>query len=129
MGERSYSLAALAREIRGRPSSTPTRLVAIDGCGGAGKSTLARALAAVCGGVPVVRVDDFLCWHDLDRWWDRLEREALGPVVAGGGARYRVRDWAQDPLGEGLNGWVQIPPAELVIVEGSRVPGALLPTR
>jgi chloramphenicol 3-O-phosphotransferase len=118
MGERPYSLAALAREISARPSPTPTRLVAIDGCGGAGKSTLARALAAVCGGVPVVRVDDFLSWHDLDRWWERLEREALWPVLAGRGARYRVRDWAQDPLGESLNGWIQISPAELVIVEG-----------
>ncbi len=118
MSERPYSLAALVREIRARASPTPTRLVAIDGCGGAGKSTLAQALAAVCGDVPVVRVDDFLSWHDLDRWWDRLEREALRPVLAGGGARYRVRDWAQDPLGESLNGWVQIPPAELVIVEG-----------
>jgi hypothetical protein len=66
----------------------------------------------------VVRVDDFLSWHDLDRWWERLEREALWPVLAGRGARYRVRDWAQDPLGESLNGWIQISPAELVIVEG-----------
>ena len=65
---------ALAREIRARPSPTPTRLIAVDGCGGAGKSTLAQALAAVCGGVPMVRVDDFLSWHDLDRWWDRLQR-------------------------------------------------------
>jgi hypothetical protein len=118
MGERPYSLAALAQEISVRPSPASTRLVAIDGCGGAGKSTLARALATVCGGVPVVRVDDFLAWHDLYRWWDRLEREALRPLLAGGGARYRVRDWAGDPLGEGLNGWVQIPPSEVVIVEG-----------
>jgi chloramphenicol 3-O-phosphotransferase len=60
---------ALARQIRARPSPTPTRLITVDGCGGAGKSTLAQALAAVCGGVPMVRVDDFLSWHDLDRWW------------------------------------------------------------
>jgi hypothetical protein len=79
---------------------------------------VARALATVCGGVPVVRVDDFLSWHGLEQWWGRLEREALRPVLAGRGARYPVRDWAGDPLGEGLNGWVQIPPAELVIVEG-----------
>jgi chloramphenicol 3-O-phosphotransferase len=70
MGERPYSLAALAREIRARPSPTRTRLVAIDGCGSAGKSTLARALAAVCGGVSVVQVDDFLFWHGLERWWE-----------------------------------------------------------
>jgi uridine kinase len=118
MGERRYSLAALAGEIKARPSPKPTRLVAVDGCGGAGKSTFARALAGACGEVPIVRVDDFLSWHDLQRWWDRLEREALRPLLAGQGARYRVRDWSRDPLGDGLDGWVHIAPAEIVLVEG-----------
>jgi hypothetical protein len=116
--ERPYSLAALAGEIRFRPSPTPTRLVAVDGCGGAGKSTFARALAAACGQAPIVRVDDFLSWHGLHGWWDRLEREALRPLLAGQGARYRVRDWSRDPLGEGLDGWLHIAPAEIVLVEG-----------
>jgi len=118
MVERRYGLAALASEIRVRPSATPVRLVAVDGCGGAGKSTFARALAAACGGAPIVRVDDFLSWHGLHAWWDRLEREALRPLLAGREARYRVRDWSRDPLGEGLDGWVHVAPAEIVLVEG-----------
>ena len=92
------------------------RLVAVDGRGGAGKSTLARALAAACGGAPVVRVDDFLYWRDNEGWWPRLEREAL---LSGWPARFRVRDWANDPLGQGLGRWATVPAADVVIVEGS----------
>ncbi len=77
------SLASLASEIRARPYSRAVRLVAVDGQAGAGKSTLARALVAACGGVPRVRVDDFLYWRDIDGWWPRLERQALRPLLAG----------------------------------------------
>jgi hypothetical protein len=87
---------------------------------GSGKSTLARALAAACG-APVVRADDFLYWHDLEGWWPRLEHEALRPLLAGSVARFRVRDWAGDPLGQGLAGWAEIRPATVVIVEGVTV--------
>ncbi len=112
------SLAALASEIRGRPCSRDVRLVAVDGPGGAGKSTVARALAAACGGVPMIRVDDFLYWRDIDGWWPRLEREALRPLLAGSPARFRIRDWANDPLGQGLDGWAEVEPAHLIILEG-----------
>ena len=118
MRERVRALAGLAEEIRERPCAQAVRLVAVDGRGGAGKSTLARALAAACGGAPVVRVDDFLYWRDIEGWWPRLEREALRPLLAGLPARFRVRDWANDPLGQGLGRWAMVPPADVVIVEG-----------
>ena len=116
--ERVRVLAGLAEEIRARPCARAVRLVAVDGRGGAGKSTLARALAAACGGAPVVRVDDFLYWRDIEGWWPRLEREALRPLLSGSPARFRVRDWANDPLGQGLGRWAEVPPADVVIVEG-----------
>jgi hypothetical protein len=116
--ERVRPLAELATEIRARPCSSAARLVAVDGRSGAGKSTLARGLAAACGGAPVVRVDDFLYWRDIQGWWPRLEREALRPLLSGSPARFRVRDWKNDPLGQGLGDWTEIPPADLVIVEG-----------
>lgn len=81
--ERVRALADLAGEIRARPCAGAARLVAVDGRGGAGKSTLARMLAAACGGAPVVRVDDFLYWRDIEGWWPRLEREALRPLLSG----------------------------------------------
>jgi hypothetical protein len=111
-------VADLAAEIRARPPSRAVRMVAVDGRGRTGKSTLARALAAACGGAPVVRVDDFLYWHDIEGWWPRLEHQALRPLLAGSPARFRVRDWAGDPLGQGLAGWTEVRPAEVVIVEG-----------
>jgi uridine kinase len=116
--ERVRSLASLAAEIKARPCSGAARLVAVDGRAGAGKSTLARGIAAACHGAPVVRVDDFLYWRDIDHWWPRLEREALRPLLAGSSARFRVRDWANDPLGRGLDGWAEVAPADVVIVEG-----------
>ena len=112
------ALADLAAEIRARPCARAVRLVAVDGRGRAGKSSLARALAAACGGAPVVRVDDFLYWGDIQGWWPRLEHQALRPLLAGSPARFRVRDWAGDPLGRGLAGWAEVRPAEVVIVEG-----------
>jgi hypothetical protein len=118
MPETLRSLAWLAGEIRTRPCPRAVRMVAVDGRAGAGKSTLARALAAACGGAPRVKVDDFLYWRDIDGWWPRLEREALRPVLAGSPARYRVRDWAADPLGQSLGGWTEVIPAEVVIVDG-----------
>jgi uridine kinase len=118
MRERVRSLESLAGEIRSRPCSGPVRLVAVDGRSGAGKSTLARALAAACGGVPIVAVDHFLYWRDIEGWWPRLEHEALRPLLAGSAARFRIRDWAQDPLGQGLGRWAEIAPADVVIVEG-----------
>jgi len=116
--ERVKTLAWLASEIRGRACSRAARLVAVDGRACAGKSTLARALAAACGDAAVVRVDDFLYWRDIEGWWPRLEREALAPLLSGSPARFRVRDWAGDPLGRGLAGWQEIAPADVVIVDG-----------
>ena len=116
--EQVRTLESLAAEIRSRPCPGPVRMVAVDGRSGAGKSTLSRALAAACGGVPIVRVDDFLYWRDIEGWWPRLEREALRPLLSGSAARFRVRDWATDPLGQGLGRWAEIAPADVVIVEG-----------
>ena len=83
MPEQVRTLKSLADEIRSRPCAGPVRLVAVDGRSGAGKSTLSRSLAAACGGVPIVRVDDFLYWRDIEGWWPRLEREALRPLLTG----------------------------------------------
>ncbi len=118
MREQLRNLESLAGEIRSRPCAGPVRMVAVDGRSGAGKSTLARALAAACGGAPIVRVDDFLYWRDIEGWWPRLEREALRPLLSGSVARFRVRDWAADPLGQGLGRWTEVAPADVVIVEG-----------
>jgi hypothetical protein len=52
----SVNTGALIEAIMSRPR--PTRLVAIDAPGGAGKSTFAAQLAEAAGGAPVIHTDD-----------------------------------------------------------------------
>src|SRR5689334_10801096 len=104
---------------------TGARLIcAIDGAGGAGKSTLARGIEkAFAGCVSIVRCDDFYRpLHDAQLSpeeayercfdWRRIRDEALLPVRAGKIARYQRHDWASDRLVE----WVEVEPREIVIV-------------
>ena len=58
MGDRQVeSFRSLAESILALPGGV--RLVAVDGYGGAGKSTFAARLAAALGGAAVVHTDDF----------------------------------------------------------------------
>ena len=106
--------------------ATGTRLVLIDGLGGAGKSVLAEALAGELG-APVIAGDDFyLPSAERQRAgfgsdavgasydWRRLERQVLAPLSRGKGARYQRYDWDSDCLGE----WVSVPGQDTVVVEG-----------
>ena len=57
-----------------------TKIVAIDGRGGAGKSSLAERLAQELGGAQILRTDDFASWENPLDWWPRLIEEALEPL-------------------------------------------------
>lgn len=59
----------------------PIRLVAVDGRGGAGKTTFAEALAREAGDVPLVHTDDFAT--RASRWWPLLLEEVIEPIKAG----------------------------------------------
>jgi hypothetical protein len=109
------SFQSLADEILKTESP---RLVAVDGRGGSGKTTFATRLARLLPAVVVIEVDDFLRWSDLDDWWPRVEDEAITPLLAGERARFRIRDWDTDPLGESLDGWRDVGPADTIILEG-----------
>ncbi len=101
----------LVARIRALPGEV--RLVAVDGCGGAGKSTLAARLAADLDGAPVLHTDDFASWdHPLD-WWPRMLAEAIHPLADGAAARFLRYDWEAKRLGE-----VVVEPAPVVIIEG-----------
>ncbi|HYE00677.1 MAG TPA: uridine kinase [Alphaproteobacteria bacterium] len=98
-------------------------VVGLDGGGGAGKTTLARALAALVPALRPVHLDDFYrppgerpdpmeigAAYD----WRRLEREVLAPLAAGRPARYRRFDW---PTGRRA-GVLTLSPGSALLVEG-----------
>ncbi len=103
-------------------------VVAIDGAGGAGKSTLANGIRAAFGHGSIVQVDDFYRPLSGDQRaaldprggyeryfdWRRLRDGALVPLRAGTAARYRRYDWATNRLAE----WIEVAPCTIVIVEG-----------
>jgi uridine kinase len=92
----------------------PTRLVAIDGPGGAGKSTFATRLAEAAVGAPVIHTDDFASADNPIDWWPRLLAEVVEPLVSGASAHFRRYDWSTRSLAE----WITVDPAPIVIIEG-----------
>jgi len=117
-------------------AARPARLVvAVDGHGAAGKTTIAGAVAAATGAALVHTDDFFQPWTSagpdagpthgepgaagaaVGRYydWRRLRAEALEPLRAGRGARYRRFDWER---GAGLDGTVTVAPGDLILLEG-----------
>ena len=102
--------------------------VAIDGAGGAGKSTLAAGIGKKLGPVSVIRVDDFYrplhgdqrAAHDAEYGyrhyfdWQAIRDQALIPLRAGRRARYQPYDWTSGDR----RGWVEVEPKAIVILEG-----------
>jgi len=104
-----------------------TQLVGIDGCGGAGKSSLAKQIGSTLEGVTVVAGDDF--WLPGDRRperaeviadpgsdydWERLRDQVVLPLSKDEPGRYQRYDWGSDSLME----WHDVPSIGTVIVEG-----------
>jgi uridine kinase len=121
------SYADLIAQIQARPTPHATRIVAVDGCGGAGKSTFGRRLTHAAGGT-LVQMDDFYrpradqpveCGASKSPAsaydWPRLNEQVLRPLVAGQAANYQRYDWPSDSLAE----WHPIAPGGLVVVEGT----------
>ena len=110
-------LSEVLRRVVALRAARATVLVAIDGPGGAGKTTLAARLASAleAAGLThhVIHFDDFYLpstqrprgtateqpiGGDFD--WLRLRDDVLAPLRRGQAARYARYDWAQDALAE-----------------------------
>lgn len=87
-------------------------LVGIGGHGGAGKSTLARALAETRPAVQIVATDSF--WNGSHFDLSRLRHQVLDVLLTGVSATYDEWNWA----GNHMAGRRTIEPSGVVIVEG-----------
>ena len=89
-------------------------IVAVDGCGGSGKSTFAARLSKAFEGAVLVHTDDFASWENPLGWWPRMVEQVLKPLKQGIPARYQRYDWSEKRLAE----WHEVKPNGVVIVEG-----------
>ncbi len=97
-----------------KPQGRVTKLVAIDGYGGSGKSDLANRLASRLGSVSVVRTDDFARPNVRGWEWDRMRAQVLEPLSHDRPSHYQRYDWETDEPAE----WHDVPVGGTVIVEG-----------
>jgi uridine kinase len=112
--EQSFAgLAAYTSKLS--PRLGDVRLVAVDGPSGAGKTWFARRLGKALD-APVVHTDDLVDgWADQFTFWDRLEKDVLGPLRRGETASYQRYQWHRGAFGPER---VRLGPAPVVIVEG-----------
>jgi uridine kinase len=101
-----------AVEASRAPDGVRTRIVAIDGPGGAGKSSLARWLADRLHAV-IVQTDQFASWDDPVDWWPSLLERVLEPLAAGVRARYQPTSWGGEERAQAV-----IEPGGTVLLEG-----------
>jgi uridine kinase/predicted N-acetyltransferase YhbS len=112
IGSSGDAVAAASRAAGDRRGETV--FIGIDGCGAAGKTTLAARVAAAVPGTIVVHVDDFAA-PDVPEWdWERMEVQLLAPLRAGRAARYQRWGWDRDEGGA----WCDVPAGVPVIIEG-----------
>jgi hypothetical protein len=99
--------------IAGRP-----RVIAIDGRGGAGKSTLAERLRTVVPGSAVVHTDDVAWNHAYFDWGAVLAENILRPLHRGASVDFRPDAW----IAHDRPGSVTVPAgAGVVWVEGTGI--------
>ncbi|HJQ73550.1 MAG TPA: hypothetical protein VJ814_01595 [Gaiellaceae bacterium] len=103
-----------AVELRSAPAGMRTKVVAVDGPGGAGKSALADRLGTAFGGAQVVHTDDFASWANPSDWWPTLLRDLLEPIARGEPAHFLRTHWEGPPQ----PAIVVVEPREFVILEG-----------
>jgi AAA domain len=92
-----------------------TKVIAIDGPSGAGKTDFAAALAEQLPSAQVLHMDDlYPGWDGLQRAVADLHGQILAPLARGERATYRRWDWEHERYAE----WHSLPETRLLLVEG-----------
>ncbi|MGG1850410.1 uridine kinase family protein [Bacillus wiedmannii] len=120
-------LNKILEQIRVKSVEQSLLIIGIDGCGGAGKSTLANKIKSKFSTVTIVHMDDFYLSSSqiinehptnksigADFDWKRLLQEVLDPISNGIEGCYKRYDWETDSLAETHT----VPAIGIVIIEG-----------
>lgn len=97
--------------VRGRPA-----VVAVDGRGGAGKSTVAQQLHAAVPNSAIVHTDDVAWNQSFFDWQDLLIQHVLQPARGGRPVSYQPQAWRE----HGRAGEIAVPTGlDWILLEGS----------
>lgn len=112
-----FDVAKLSARIeRLEPRAGTTRVVAIDGPAGSGKTTLAAQLAAQISGAQILNTDQlYHGWDGLADGAQRLVDDVLLPLSEDRAATVRPWDWGSSSEGEQR----ELPGCETLIVDGA----------
>ena len=103
-------------EAAEKPSGFPVKLIAIDGHGGAGKSTLAQKLAGLLN-AQIINLDDFDSVLERGQYRPKLEEEILKPIQQGiKKLSYKRTSWWPDHHPEPVK---DQPVTPIMILEGA----------
>jgi len=106
-------LRETAPDVTGRPL-----LIAIDGRGGAGKSTLVERLRLIVPASGVVHTDDVAWHHACFDWGDLMVENVLRPLHRGEAVEFRPSAWIEHHR----PGAIRVPAgADVVWVEGTGI--------
>ena len=107
-------LVALLTDGRPRPAGRPW-IIAVDGRGGGGKTTLAQRIQAAMPGAEVVHTDDIAWAHSRFGWDDLMATGVLEPLHRGESVHYQPPAWAPHDRSGHVDVSVAAP---LVVIEG-----------
>jgi hypothetical protein len=115
-----WRVEPLAELVRAATLATPPpvgrpRIVAVDGRGAGGKTTLAERIRAAVAGTQVVHTDDIAWAHSRFGWEDLVIGGVLGPLHNRRSVHYQPPGWARDQRSGHIEVSIDAP---LLIIEG-----------